>query len=58
MLDNMTEYTLDDLEKFNFTEFQQMMMFGNTINEMRKLKPNGTIQTWIRLEDQFELKKS
>lgn len=54
----MPEYTLDELENFDFTEVQQAMMFGNTIKEMREMNPNGTVKTWIKLEEQFELKKS
>ena len=53
----MPEYTLNELEEFGFTEVQQAMMFGNTIKEMRKINPNGTLSTWIKLEDQFSKKE-
>jgi len=53
----MPEYTLNELEEFGFTEFQQVMMFGNTIKEMREMNSKGTISTWIKLEDQFSKKE-
>ena len=46
----MPEYTLDEIEKFNLSEFQQKILFGNTIKEMRKLTPNEKILTWCDIE--------
>lgn len=42
----MPEYTLDELMKFELTESQQVLLFGNTIKEMKLLKPDGKISTW------------
>ncbi len=45
------EYTLDELEKAVPDEYKQLMLFGNTVKEMRKLDPDGTLETWCNLEE-------
>lgn len=46
----MPEYTLDEIEKFKLNESQQILLFGNTIKEMRQLKPDGKIATWCDIQ--------
>lgn len=59
----MSEYTLDELEKFEIPELQQAMLFGNTIKEMKLKDPSRKVSTWLDLnkfkivleEDNFKL---
>ena len=44
------EYTLDEIEKYGFSELQQVFLLGCTLREMRKKKPNGKVTTWMSLE--------
>jgi len=44
------EYTLDEIEKFGFTELHQVFLFGSTVKEMRKQNPKGKVHTWMGLE--------
>ena len=47
----MPEYTLDELMKFVPNEKLQILLFGNTVKEMRKLNPIGKLSTWCDLDD-------
>ena len=46
----MPEYSLDEIEKFKLSEVQQIMLFGNTLKEMRQLNPVGKISTWLDIQ--------
>ena len=50
----MPEYSLDELKKFDLNEFQQTMLFGQTIVEMQKLNPKGKISTWLDIQSILE----
>ena len=47
----MPEYTLDELESKIPNEKMQVLLFGNTVKEMRELNPTGKLSTWCDLDD-------
>jgi len=46
----MPEYSLDELKKFDLSEHQQILLFGQTIDEMQKLNSKGKISTWLDIQ--------
>lgn len=47
----MFDYTWEQLEKYNFSTFTQIGLFGNTIKEMKKNDPNRKFSSWYDLDN-------
>jgi len=54
MMIRLPQYTLDELKKFKLSTFQQIMLFGQTINEMQKLSSKRKISTWLDIKKILE----
>jgi len=46
----MPEYTLKQLEKYNYPRVTQILLWGDTIENMKNINPKGTVKTWVNLD--------